>query len=211
MTLPARYQFSPMVNVDRLKPYFPGTGRPPCPARSPTGARRGSTWWTASSSTARLSETGPTTWCGCSTTPRWPTRGSRPSTSQTARGVRGCRTPLPQVPPRSESGGRPAGSAIPPAAAPPPLTPARLGGGGRGSGASAPPSYRTGEGWKPDSELGRIRRRCPCQSAPFTHVVGYRTAPAAFAGEVDTLLDPATYGSRPGLANPGRPGPPVGE
>ena len=30
----------------------------------------------------------------------------------------------------------------------------------------------------------------------LTHVVGYRTPTAAFAGEVDTLLDPATYGSR---------------
>ena len=32
--------------------------------------------------------------------------------------------------------------------------------------------------------------------APFTHVVGYRTPTEAFAGEVDTLLDPATYCSR---------------
>ena len=32
-----------------------------------------------------------------------------------------------------------------------------------------------------------------CRRAPFIHVVGYRTPTAAFAGEVDTLLDPATY------------------
>ena len=31
--------------------------------------------------------------------------------------------------------------------------------------------------------------------APFTQVVGYPTPTAAFAGEVDTLLDQATYGS----------------
>ena len=43
------------------------------------------------------------------------------------------------------------------------------------------------EGW----QLGRILRRC--RRAPFTHVVGYRTPTAAFAGEVDALLDPATW------------------
>ena len=32
--------------------------------------------------------------------------------------------------------------------------------------------------------------------APFTHVVGYRPPAADLAGEVDTLLDPATNGSR---------------
>ena len=49
--------------------------------------------------------------------------------------------------------------------------------------------------WWPEEGLqpGRIRRRC--RRDPFTHV-GYRTPTAAFAGEVDTLLDPATYGSR---------------
>ena len=50
--------------------------------------------------------------------------------------------------------------------------------------------------WLPDSDEGwhleRIRRRC--RRAPFTHVVGYQAPTAAFAGEVDTLLDPATYG-----------------
>ena len=31
---------------------------------------------------------------------------------------------------------------------------------------------------------------------PFTHVAGYRLATAAFVGEVDSLLDEASYGSR---------------
>ena len=49
--------------------------------------------------------------------------------------------------------------------------------------------------WWPDEgwQLGRIRRRC--RRAPFTHVVGYRTKTATFAGEgreVDTLLDTVT-------------------
>ena len=60
--------------------------------------------------------------------------------------------------------------------------------------------------WWPDEgwHLGHLRRRCG--RAPFTHVVGYRTPTAAFAGEVDTvtLLDPATYGLR--WVSPGRRG-----
>ena len=55
---------------------------------------------------------------------------------------------------------------------------------------SAPPSSQaTGgpdEGW----QLGRIRRRC--RRAPFTHVVGYRTKTATFAGEGREVLDTAT-------------------
>ena len=50
--------------------------------------------------------------------------------------------------------------------------------------------------WWPDEgwQLWRLLRRC--RWALFTHVVGYRTPTAAFAGEVDTLLGQATYGSR---------------
>ena len=50
--------------------------------------------------------------------------------------------------------------------------------------------------WWPDEgwQLGRVRRRS--RKAPFTHVVGYRFPPAAFTGEVDSLLDEASYGSR---------------
>ncbi len=48
--------------------------------------------------------------------------------------------------------------------------------------------------WWPDQgwqlELGRVRRRS--RKAPFTHVVGYQLATAAFACEVDSLLDKAS-------------------
>ena len=87
----------------------------------------------------------------------------------------------------------PAGFAIPPCCGPAPPTPARLGGGGRGSAGPRlrPPLLVAGLGLSARSGIRRRWRR-----APFTHVVGYRTPPATFAGEVDTLLDPATYGSR---------------
>jgi hypothetical protein len=32
--------------------------------------------------------------------------------------------------------------------------------------------------------------------APFTHVVRYRRSDASFTGDVDTLLDAASHGSR---------------
>ena len=86
--------------------------------------------------------------------------------------------PPPPPPPRLSTG--PARPAAPPACDPPP---------------PPPPGWAVlywwpDEGW----QLGRLRRRC--RRAPFTHVVGYRTPTAAFAGEVDKLLNPATYGSR---------------
>jgi len=50
--------------------------------------------------------------------------------------------------------------------------------------------------WWPDEgwQLGRVRRRS--RKAPFTHVVGFRAPTAAFTGDVDALLDAASYGSR---------------
>jgi hypothetical protein len=39
---------------------------------------------------------------------------------------------------------------------------------------------------------------------PFTHVVGYQHATAAFAGEVDSLLDAASYGSCWVVRSPGQ-------
>ena len=80
----------------------------------------------------------------------------------------------------------------PPAAAPPP-TPARMGCGGRGPSGPRlrPPLLVAGRGL-----TARAHPAPGCWRAPFTHVVGYRTPTAAFAGEVHTLLDPATCGSR---------------
>ena len=46
------------------------------------------------------------------------------------------------------------------------------------------------EGW----QLGRVVR--VVRRAPFTHVVRYRRSDASFTGDVDTLLDAASHGSR---------------
>ena len=46
------------------------------------------------------------------------------------------------------------------------------------------------DGW----QLGQVVR--PTSRPPFSHVVRYRRPEAAFAGEVDTLLDSSSYGIR---------------
>ena len=82
----------------------------------------------------------------------------------------------------------------PPAAAPPPHPPPEW-----DVAAAGPPDLGSAllywslwldDGWP----IGRFLRRC--WLAPFTHVVGYQTPTTAFAGEVDSLLDAASYGSR---------------
>lgn len=45
-------------------------------------------------------------------------------------------------------------------------------------------------GW----QRGVVARLCP--RAPYSHVVRYRRPTAAFAGNVDTLLDAPSYGIR---------------
>ena len=131
LTLPARFKGSPTVNVDRLKPYVLRAGRPPPPTRPSTRARWGSTW-RSSSSTAKRSAAGLTTWCGESATPRRPIRGSRPSTLRTARSASlSTRRPHPAALRPSalrpsgrygaaRAGGRPARSAAPFGSAPSP-------------------------------------------------------------------------------------------
>ena len=53
-------------------------------------------------------------------------------------------------------------------------------------------------GW----QLGRVARLS--KRAPFSHVVRYRRPAATFAGDVDTLLDTPSYGTRWVLLAPAR-------
>ena len=52
------------------------------------------------------------------------------------------------------------------------------------------------DGW----QLGQVVH--PTSRQPFSHVVRYRRPKAAFAGEVDTLLDSSSYGIRWVLLGP---------
>ena len=134
---------------------FGRASRAPPLVRSPT---RGSTWW-SSSSTARRSAAGSTTWCCSRATPRWLTRGRRPSTSQTARsGSLSTRLQHPaalrpsgltSVPVRRLLRKRPPRPLRRPhCCGPAPRTPARMGCGGRGPAGPPlrPPVLVTGRG-----------------------------------------------------------------
>ena len=85
-------------------------------------------------------------------------------------------------------GGESGGNVRYPSTAPPSLPAA--GSPALGSSRSTILYWWPDEGW----QLGRVRRRS--RKAPFTHVVGYQLATAAFAGEVDSLLDETSYGAR---------------
>ena len=78
LTLSARFKCSPTVKVDRLKPYFPRPGRPssPGPVTDPGQAGEYVVEQLLNSKTVR---------CRTYYVVRRPTRGSRPSTSPTAR------------------------------------------------------------------------------------------------------------------------------
>jgi hypothetical protein len=58
--------------------------------------------------------------------------------------------------------------------------------------------------WWPDEgwQLGRVLRLS--RTDPLTHVVGYRSPSPAFTGDVDSLLNAASYGSRWVALIPGR-------
>ena len=130
------FKCCPTVNVDRLKPYYPRASRPPPPRPGTARIRQGRCW--RSSSTARLSAAGPTTWCGGRAKPQasaddsWepvehlancPERVGSAGYHGTAayrRSRPSGRTSVPVWPARA--GSRPARSAAPPAEAPP-LTP----------------------------------------------------------------------------------------
>ena len=178
LTLPARFKGSPTVNVDRLKPYVLRAGRPPPPTRPSTRARWGSTW-RSSSSTAKRSAAGLTTWCGESATPRRPIRGSRPSTLRTARSASlSTRRPHPAALRPSalrpsgrygaaRAGGRPARSAAPFGSAPSPR-PDGVWRPRRARRASAPPSsigVRTRAGSSGASGAAAGEARKPSSSA----------------------------------------------
>jgi hypothetical protein len=57
------------------------------------------------------------------------------------------------------------------------------------------------DGW----QLGRVFRRT--RQGPFSHVLRYRRPEAVFTGNVDTLLDSASYGARWVLLRPASEGP----
>ena len=201
LALPKRFKCSPTVNVDRLKPYFRRSDHPPSPGPVADPGQAGE--YVVAQLLNRKVLRGRTYYLV-----RWQGHASADDSWEPVEHLTNCPERLaeyeaaaprrPKARRTARSGG--ADPAAPPPPAPPPPTvfspPPR-----------PPPGWAVGplgsplvgasilywwpeEGW----QLGVVARLCT--RAPFSHVVRYRRATAAFAGEVDTLLDAPSYGSR---------------
>ena len=202
LTLPRRFKCSPTVNVDRLKPFHPRTGRPAPPGPVSDPGQEGE--HVVEQLLNRKSVRGRTYYLV-----RWLGHPSADDSWEPAEHLVHCpervaeyeeaaprRPKTVRARARAQAGGHAteedgAGSSLP--VAPRPVPPP---GWAVAAARRAPVLGATLLYWWPDEgwQLGRVRRRS--RKAPFTHVVGYRSPPAAFTGEVDSLLDEASYGSR---------------
>ena len=204
LTLPRRFKCSPTVNVDRLKPYHPRADRPDPPGPVSDPGQEGE--HVVEQLLNRRTLRGRTYYLV-----RWQGHASADDSWEPAEHLVHCpervaeyEAAAPRRPKalrvRQRAGASSAPAAAPPVAPPPPpvapTPPLPPPGWAVAALAGSPVPGSVILYWWPDEgwQLGRVRRRS--RHAPFTHVVGYRLATAAFAGEVDSLLTAATYGSR---------------
>jgi len=202
LTLPRRFKCSPTVNVDRLKPFYPRAGRPapPGPVADPgqegehvveqllnRKTLRGRTYYLVRWQGHASAED---SWEPVEHLANCPERiaeyeAAAPRRPKARRAQQRTRDlpaqvspPLPADPPPGPTRpDPPPGWAVVAVAGPPGLGSAIL-------------YWWPDEGW----QLGHVRRRS--RKAPFTHVVGFRAPTAAFTGDVNALLDAASYGSQ---------------
>ena len=210
LTLPRRFKCSPTVNVDRLKPYHPRVGRadPPGPVSDPGQEGEHVVEQLLNRKTLRGRTYYLVRWQGyASADDSWepvehlahcPERvaeyeAAAPRRPQALRARQRAAAPSAEAAP-SVAAPPPAGVPPPPPGVPPPPVPPPGWSVAAAAGSLAPGAailyWWPDEGW----QFGRVRRRS--RRTPFTHVVGYRHPTAAFAGEVDSLLDEASSGSR---------------
>jgi len=204
LTLPRRFKCSPTINVDRLKPYHPRADRPDPPGPVSDPGQEGE--HVVEQLLNRRTLRGRTYYLV-----RWQGHASADDSWEPAEHLVHCpervaeyEAAAPRRPKalrvRQRAGASSAPAAAPPVAPPPPpaapTPPLPPPGWAVAALAGSPVPGSVILYWWPDEgwQLGRVRRRS--RHAPFTHVVGYRLATAAFAGEVDSLLTAATYGSR---------------
>ena len=196
LALPKRFKCSPTVNVDRLKPYHARAGRsaPPGPVSDP--GHEGE--YEVEQLLNRRTLHGRTYYLV-----RWQGHDSTADTWEPVEHLTHCQERIAEYEaaalrrPRTRRGadrGAPGSpqSASTDAAALHPQPPA---------GWVVAPHGPLPRGarvlyWWPEAgwQLGQVVR--PTSRQPFSHVVRYRRPEAAFAGEVDTLLDSASYGIR---------------
>ena len=196
LALPKRFKCSPTVNVDRLKPYHARAGRsaPPGPVSDP--GQEGE--YEVEQLLNRRTLHGRTYYLV-----RWQGHDSTADTWEPVEHLTHCQERIAEYEaaalrrPRTRRGadrGAPGSpqSASTDAAALHPQPPAGWVVAPHGP---LPRGARVLYWWPEDGwQLGQVVR--PTSRQPFSHVVRYRRPEAAFAGEVDTLLDSSSYGIR---------------
>jgi hypothetical protein len=211
LALPKRFQCSPTVNVDRLKPYHRRTDRPDAPGPVAGGGPQAGEYVVEQLLNRKVFRGKPyylVRWQGhASADDSWepvenlnncPERLAeyeaaahrRPKARRVA--ARGGAAPPPPPPVLTQPS-----VAIPPH--PPCPPPAWV------VGPAAPPVVGASLlYWWPEVgwQFGRVARLS--KRTPFSHVVRYRRPAATFAGDVDTLLDATSYGTRWVLLAPAR-------
>ena len=198
LALPKRFKCSPTVNVERLKPYYARTGRRSSPGPVADPGQDGE--YEVEQILNRKTIRGRTHYLV-----RWKGQSSADDSWEPVEHLTNCAERLAEyeaAAPRRPKARRAAtrqtqargGTSSAPSAPPSPLPSPPA---GWSLGAWAPPAV--GDAvlyWWPEAgwQRGRVARLAT--RAPFTHVVRYRRPAAAFTGEVDTLLDPASYNVR---------------
>jgi hypothetical protein len=201
LALPRRFRCSPTVNVERLKPYYarPDKPDPPGPVADPGQAGeyfveqllnrkvlRGRTYYLVR---WQGHDSADDSWEPAEHLAHCPERVAEYEAAAPrrpkARRAAGAKHPAPSDP-------GPGGPPPAPAAAPAPVAPA----GWAVSPVVAPSLGASILYWWPDDgwQRGVVARLC--KRAPYSHVVRYRRPTAAFAGDVETLLDAPSYGLR---------------
>jgi len=202
LALPKRFRCSPTVNVDRLKPYYARPDRPAPPGPVSDPGQEGE--YVVEQLLNRRTLYGRTYYLV-----RWQGHASADDSWEPLEHLANCPERIAEyeaVAPRrprmlrGADRGAPQTAGDQPSGPTPPIAP--LGWTVDSERPLVPGSailyWWPTEGW----QLGRVAR--PSSRASFSHVVRYRRPSASFTGDVDTLLDSSSYGTRWVLLAPTR-------
>ena len=211
LALPKRFQCSPTVNVDRLKPYHRRTDRPDAPGPVAGGGPQAGEYVVEQLLNRKVFRGKPYYLV------RWQGHASADDSWEPVENLNNCPERLAEY--EAAAHRRPKarrvaarGGAAPP---PPPPVPTQPSVAIPPHPPCPPPAWVVGPAappvvgasllyWWPEVgwQFGRVARLS--KRTPFSHVVRYRRPAATFAGDVDTLLDATSYGTRWVLLAPAR-------
>jgi hypothetical protein len=211
LALPKRFQCSPTVNVDRLKPYHRRTDRPDAPGPVAGGGPQAGEYVVEQLLNRKVFRGKPYYLV------RWQGHASADDSWEPVENLNNCPERLAEY--EAAAHRRPKarrvaarGGAAPP---PPPPVPTQPSVAIPPHPPCPPPAWVVGPAappvvgasllyWWPEVgwQFGRVARLS--KRTPFSHVVRYRRPAATFAGDVDTLLDASSYGTRWVLLAPAR-------